>query len=284
MIIARLIGGLGNQLFQYAAARRLAHRHGVPLKLDITPFETYKLHKYSLQHFNLAATIATEKDLQPYQRTIVGRASRRLQSYLPVQRRRWVVEPHVHFAAEVLEAGADVYLEGHWQSEKYFADIAPLLREEIRVSTPSRGRDAEVARCIESNVSVAMHVRRGDYLTNATHGVCSMDYYAEGMRRICEREPNARFFVFSDDPQWASAAFSRNEAVTVVGHNGPDTNYEDFRLMSMCRHYVIANSTFSWWAAWLAAQPDKIVIAPRVWFATDIVDAGDVVPQSWMRI
>jgi hypothetical protein len=284
MIITRLIGGLGNQLFQYAAGRRLAHQHGVPLKLDITAFETYKLHAYSLRNFKLNATIATTQDLKPYRRTFAGRVSCRLQRYLPVRWRRWIVEPHVHFAPEILEAGDDVYLEGHWQAERYFCDIASLLREEILVTSPLSGRDAEVAGCIESTVSVAMHVRRGDYVTNATHGLCSMDYYTEGMRRVREREPNARFFVFSDDAPWAADAFSKNEAVTVVGHNGAEKNYEDFRLMSMCRHHIIANSTFSWWAAWLAAQPGKMVIAPRTWFATDIVDASDVVPKSWMRI
>lgn len=284
MIITRLIGGLGNQLFQYAAARRLAHVHGVPLKLDITAFETYTLQAYSLQHFNLNATVAAPDDLKPYRRTLRGRTSRRLQRYLPVGWRRWVVEPHVHFAPEIVNAGADVYLEGHWQSEKYFADIASLLRDEIQVMTPAQGLDSEFARRIEDCAAVAMHLRRGDYVNNTTHGLCSMQYYAEGIRRVRAVESGAHFFVFSDDGRWAREAFANNGAVTVVGHNGADKNYEDFRLMSMCRHHIIANSTFSWWAAWLASWPGKMVIAPRTWFATDAVDARDLVPDTWTRI
>jgi glycosyl transferase family 11 len=284
MVITRLIGGLGNQLFQYALGRRLAHKHGVPLKLDITGFDTYKLHAYSLSHFNLNASVATPEDLRPFSRSLTGRISRRLQSYRPVRWRRWIVEPHVHFAPEILQAGSYVYLEGHWQSEKYFSDVGALLRDEIRVMTSPRGLDAELARDIQRSCAVAMHVRRGDYMTNSTHGLCSIEYYAEGMRRIRRIEPQAHFFVFSDDPQWAAEALSADAAVTVVGHNGANRNYEDFRLMSMCRHFVIANSTFSWWAAWVATHPAKIVIAPRRWFATGLVDGSDVVPESWVRI
>lgn len=284
MIITRLIGGLGNQLFQYALGRRLAYRHGVPLKLDITGFETYTLHKYSLHNFALEAAIASAQDLEPYRSTPVRRILRRLNRFIPVQRRWWVVEPHIRFAREILDAGPNVYLNGYWQSEKYFADIAPLLRNEIRVTVPLEGRDAEVAHSINHGPSAAVHVRRGDYINNSTHGLCSTVYYEEAMRRVEEHAPDVRFFVFSDDARWAREAFGHLERATVVGHNGADKNYEDFRLMSLCRHHIIANSTFSWWAAWLSSHPEKMVVAPRIWFQDSVFDSRDVVPESWVRI
>jgi hypothetical protein len=284
MVITRLIGGLGNQLFQYAAARRVAYLSNLPLRLDTTAFEQYQLHAYSLWPFNLAARVATSAELRPYRRTPVSVVSKRLQQLFPVQWRHYVLEPHFHFAPEILAVRGSVYMSGYWQSASYFADVASLIRDEVQVISPPEGRDAELLAIIESCAAVSVHVRRGDYVGNATHGLCSPDYYMRGMARVREAEPQARFFLFSDDPRWAREVFGSDPAVFIVDHNGPDKNYEDFRLMSSCRHHIIANSTFSWWAAWLSRSSGKMVIAPARWFETDALDTSDLLPGSWIRL
>lgn len=284
MVITRLIGGLGNQLFQYAAARRIAHFSGLPLRLDVSAYRSYDLHRYGLAPFNLKAEIATAEDLRPYQRRLTSAISRRAQQYLPVRWRRFISEPHFHFAPEILEARGSAYLSGYWQSEQYFTDIEPLIRDEIRVVTPPGGRDVEVMAAIESCTSVSMHVRRGDYVGHETHGVCSPEYYRDAMAYMRDGDAGARFFLFTDDPTWARMTFGKDPAVILVDHNGPERDYEDFRLMTLCRHHIIANSTFSWWVAWLAGHSDKLVIAPRRWFAIDTVDSSDLVPERWIRL
>nr|VFK65587.1 MAG: Glycosyl transferase family 11 [Candidatus Kentron sp. TUN] len=134
-----------------------------------------------------------------------------------------------------------------------------------------------------------MHIRRGDYVSdkeaNTLIGTCSLDYYQRAVRLLQERiESNPRFYVFSDDPDWVQANLRLDGQMHIVRHNNTDTNFEDLRLMSACSHHIIANSTFSWWGAWLNPSPQKIVIAPARWFKSDKLDDRDLIPSSWLRI
>lgn len=267
MIIARLIGGLGNQCFQYAVGRHLSEIHHTELKIDISEFETYKLHPYSLSHFNIIENFATSED---------------------VAKLKHVREKHFHFDPEILNLSDGVYLHGYWQSEKYFSSTEDIVRRELAVNSPLLGKDKEVAEQIILCDSVSVHIRRGDYLPNTyTEQIletCSLDYYLHSIERIANNVKKPHFFIFSDDIKWTSENFKLPYPITFVDHNGPDKNYEDMRLMSLCKHNIIANSTFSWWGAWLNKNPDKLVYAPKKWFSEKArSSAKDVIPNLWIK-
>lgn len=291
MIVVRLIGGLGNQFFQYAVARHLAEIHSTILKLDISGFETYKLRKYSLWPFNIQENFALPEEvatLTVRKRGIVERvmtrALRRPSKPAPTHIR----EKHFHFDPDILNLPDGVYLDGYWQSEKYFADIAGIIRQEFTVKTPQRGQDKELAERIASCESVSLHIRRGDYVynlqTNQAHGICDLDYYFRCVEWLTQAVKKPHFFVFSDEPEWARDNLKLSYPTTLVDHNGADKDYEDLRLMSQCKHHIMANSAFSWWGAWLCTYPQKTVIAPQKWFNKADCDTSDLVLASWIRV
>jgi hypothetical protein len=183
------------------------------------------------------------------------------------------------FDPRLLAAPDETYLVGYWQSERYFADVADQIRAELSLPDPPSGQNRTVAEAIQAGPSASVHVRRGDYVGSSTHPVCSRDYYQAAMAELRERLTDPQFFLFSDDPKWCRDHLaSRNDVV--VAHNGPGSEHEDLRLMSMCDAHVIANSSFSWWGAWLG-KPGP-TIAPRRWFADDR-DASAIVPERWDR-
>ena len=289
MVIVRLIGGLGNQLFQYALGRHIAHRHGVSLKLDISAFESHELRSYNLSHFNIIEDFASADEIAALKwGEVLGnfpRIALWLQQLRPIDRRSYIIERHFHFDPDVLKSPADVYLEGYWQSEKYFKGIEDLLRSEFTVRTAPEAHDINVASRIMNEESVSVHVRRADYVTNnqtrTVHRTSSLEYYASAIRKINELSNTPHLFVFSDDPDWAMANLRFGERITFVTHNDTSKNYQDIRLMSLCRYHIIANSSFSWWSAWLCSYPGKIVCAPKQWFVTPDHDVRDLIPSDW---
>jgi hypothetical protein len=181
-----------------------------------------------------------------------------------------------------------VYLEGYWQSPKYFFDIKNIIGYEFTVKTGPDQVNKELMEKISQVEAVSVHVRRGDYVSNPAtgnyHGVCSLDYYRTAVATITGRVRQPHFFIFSDDPAWAEKNLSVIGPKTVIERNGPERGHEDMRLMSLCRHHIIANSSFSWWGAWLCEKTDKIVISPKRWFKKEDIDTKDLVPESWIRI
>jgi hypothetical protein len=268
MVITRLIGGLGNQCFQYALGRHLAEIHHSELKIDISEFETYKLHAYSLSSYNIIENFATSED---------------------IARLKHVREKHLHFDPEVLHLPDGIYLHGYWPSEKYFTSIADIMHRELTVKLHLSGRDNEIADQITSCDSVSVHIRRGDYLPNTYSEqlleTSSLEYYLCSVEHIIANVNKPHIFVFTDDKAWARENFNLPYPITFVDHNGPDKNHEDLRLMSLCKHNIIANSTFSWWGAWLNNNPDKIVCAPNKWFTDKAKSSSkDLIPDSWVKI
>lgn len=170
----------------------------------------------------------------------------------------------------MLELPDGSYLDGYWQSEKYFSDYEERIREEFSVRAPLDGRSLELAEQMRERPSVSVHVRRGDYFSNpvtaAVHQVCDVEYFQRGIAYLGERLENPTFFVFSDEPDWARDNLRIPYPTTVISHNDASRNYGDLRLMSLCDHHIIANSSFSWWGAWLDPSSDKIVVAPKTWF------------------
>ncbi|KKU80514.1 MAG: Glycosyl transferase, family 11 [Parcubacteria group bacterium GW2011_GWA1_47_8] len=292
MIIVKLIGGLGNQLFQYALGRHLALRNNTELKLDITGFEEYKLHRYSLSHFNIVENFATMEEVvkfQKYKRRLGKKWF--LYNKFIADEHKYAQERQFHFNPRILDTQGDAYLDGFWQTEKYFKDIESIIRKEVAVKTPFAGKDAEVAKEIDATSAVMMHIRRGDYVsnqaTNEYHGTCGLDYYRTAATLIAEKVASPHFFIFSDDHIWVKENIILDGPVTYVDHNNADKNYEDLRLMSLCKHAIIANSSFGWWGAWLSQNPGKIVIGPSKWFNNPkkkTTDTSDVLPKEWIKI
>jgi hypothetical protein len=295
MIIVRLMGGIGNQMFQYAAARRLAHVLGVQLKLDLGWFRDCKADSprpYALCCFAISEHVASEKDISSIcekgshgKRGLFARLMGRSR---PFKCKRRIVEKHFHFDPEILELCDNAYLEGYWQSEKYFQDIADIIRTEFTITIEPCARNKQMTEIIGKSEAASLHVRRGDYalnpVTNQFHGLCSLDYYKKAIEMVASRVIAPHFFVFSDDPAWAKEKLVSEHPITFVDFNRPEKAYEDMRLMSLCRHHIIANSSFSWWGAWLNPSPNKIVVAPKRWFNAPELDDRDLIPEAWERL
>ena len=290
MIIARLIGGLGNQMFQYACARRLAHALHAPLKLDLSAFEQYGLRRYSLSGLSISAEIAMAEEVVAFRRRarIGSRLPRQVLSVIPGLRYKIFRERSFEFDSEVLQLRGNILLEGYWQSERYFSDIADVIRRDFKVKVAPEQSDAPLVARIGSTNAVSIHVRRGDYVSNpetqGVYGTCGLDYYQRAAAEIARIEPNPHFFVFSDDPAWVKANMNLGFPMVVVEGGGAERQCEDLRLMSLCQHNIIANSSFGWWGAWLNANPNKRVIAPQNWFNPGVHDARDLLPTDWLRI
>jgi hypothetical protein len=322
MIIAHIFAGLGNQLFQYAAARRLAYVHETVLKLDLHDYsqnQYYYSHsqnrRFGLDHFNITAQIASWRDvarlcpLEGFTRVVrralpdrlsdltlaachqVGVRSPydyRTSDYVPgrpvpgLRLGRVVSERFYHFDPAVLSCPDDVCLTGFWQSEKYFQDVSEVIRRELSVKTPLTGKNDEVARQILASDSVSLHVRRGDKALQEHHLATTPEFCERALTFFRAKLSHPRFFVFTDDWEWVQNKLSRQEDVVFVDHNHDEANYEDLRLMSLCRHNIIAPSSFSWWGAWLNANPAKIVVRPRALFNLANHDVKDVCPPDWI--
>lgn len=293
MIIANLKGGLGNQMFQYACGKAILRRNlsrGLPqeLKLDATGYarianaDTPRL--YGLSAFAVTAPLAADEEIRnikyPY-----GAASKALRLF----RAKVLRQFNTHFIPSILERSGDIYLDGFWQSEKYFADIAAEIREDFSLKEKLGAGAEEIARQVAAEKNpVSLHVRRGDYVsvakTNASFGTCSPEYYRKAIILIRAKAPDARFFVFSDDIPWAKENLDLGSDAVFVSGTEDIRDSEEIILMSKCRHHVIANSSFSWWGAWLDPNPQKTVIAPLRWFNGSPRNYRDIVPDSWIKI
>jgi len=281
MVISRITSGLGNQLFQYACGRAVSLRHGVPLKLDLGNFREFQTRRYGLDAFKIKATEATPDAIREFLKTDTH--WHRLTT--PRARRRVLRERGFAFDETVLHAGPDVYLSGYWQSPKYFDDCQEALRRELTWWLPPPAETLRFLEKMDETTAVAVHVRRGDYVSNPGYarrfGALPPAYYERALGYLADRVEGLRAFVFSDEPAWVKIHFPKKIPLTVVeGNPAP----EDLRRMAACRYHVVANSTFSWWGAWLAPFADKTVLAPDRFFQDPNLPDRDLVPGEWVRI
>lgn len=283
------MGGLGNQLFQYAAGKALAVKHGVPLKLDLTFLNTdpkgqHTWRKPELQRFQLDYQVCTPAELGQFQHTSA------LSSFLPLSMRKTYVanQQGFDFDANFFSYPKNTYLNGFWQSEKYFSHIRPVLLKELVHRAPVPAACATVEEQIRASHSVSLHIRRGDYVTDKNaqsyHGNLSLDYYHDAITYLQRLHNPLKLFIFSDDMEWVKANLNGLNDAVYVDVNTGDHNSFDLYLMSLCRHNIIANSSFSWWGAWLNQHAGKTVIAPRQWFATNNLDTKDLLPETWIKL
>lgn len=297
LIVVKVIGGLGNQMFQYAAGRALALRIGGVLKLDTTDFATYEYHQYSLNKLAITEVLASAEEIHTFTKfsTALRNMPRLVRApiiklgidkYLNT-RAGYVQEKQSTFEPDVFSLQRSAYLDGYWQSEKYFSDVRDIVLKEFDLKTPFGHVGQTFADEIRrAETPVCIHIRRGDFANNPTiskfHGTCSLEYYHKAVAIISARVDNPSFFVFSDDIEWAKQNFTLDASVKYVGQ-GADKNHEDIALMRLCRHFVLSNSTFGWWAAWLSNASDKIVVAPDKW-ANKPLSIVDLIPSSWILL
>lgn len=292
MIISNLIGGLGNQMFQYACGRAASLRTGQSFRVATDQFSAYSLHNgFELERvFKAEMLQATDAELKsllgwqshPTLRRLFGRPAMRWAT-----QHNWCNEPHFQYWPGITQVQGPAYLHGYWQSERYFDGVADQIRKDFSFSMPWDETDLAVRERMRAQPCASLHVRRGDYTLAKNQDVyasCDIDYYRSAIRVLRERVPDIRLFAFSDDPDWVEAQLAKEFGpIETIRHNSGKRSSNDMRLMSQADHHIIANSSFSWWGAWLNPKPQKIVITPRNWFANDTYDV-DLVPASWIRI
>ena len=281
MIITKIKGGLGNQLFQYAVGRAAALHHKAPLKFDTTIFETYKLHNgYRLDQFAIQAEIAAENEII----NLKGRSNvlfSALRKAGLVKRKSYFKEKRSsYFDASVFKNNF-VYLDGYWQNELYFSDIRELLLKELSPNSSMNDLGCAYLDSIKKSNSVSLHVRRGDYLNSKNINVLDVDYYLKAVDYIRKIIEKPTFYIFSDDLDWCKSSLLFLDDCVYV--EGTQTEIDDLKLMSFCQHNIIANSSFSWWGAWLNENPNKTVIAPKGWLLND-PGSSNVILSDWVKL
>jgi len=285
MIYSRIRGGLGNQLFQYCMARSLADKLNTSLGLDIRDFNANSPYSMALKNFNIRA------DFNP-----PGMIKHKKNGYLKYLsdimsgKHKYVYkEPYLHFDKNVNSLQNNSYLKGYWQSEKYFKNNKENILNDLSIIRNQSAQNKKLSDQIANTVSVSLHIRRGDYVSNseynAIHGTCSLTYYQSAVSYLVKKiGKNFTIFAFSDDPEWAYSNLKLPVDICFVSNNSSEYNYEDLRLMAECNHNIIANSSFSWWGAWLNINNNKTVIAPSKWYADQTIINKDIIPENWIRI
>jgi hypothetical protein len=298
-MIVRQLSGLGNQMFQYAAGLFYAAQYNAKLSLITDPLHKSNSHGYPrpylLPHFSITAQ---HRELNRIDRLLLFTENRRLkptagpflqkhilQKGLQVQIIAESLEQRFRFQAElpINRHTQTIYLSGYWQVHNIADHISVELRREFAFRDAPIGKNLELLRTIRSAENpVSVHIRRGDY-TLPQEGCVAlpMDYYIQAITKLRTSLSNPTFFVFSDDVMFAKQHLTKHISGVFIDHNDAFSAHEDLRLMSSCRHHIIANSTFSWWGAWLNSRDDKIVLAPRNWLVANCPARNDLFPQTW---
>jgi hypothetical protein len=292
MIITNLVGGLGNQMFQYAIGRALSLKYDRPLRLDISDFGNYQLHNgFELSRlFSAEMNLVSSKELKSvlgWRRVPFIKKQLLKNQFSMLRGEHLVIEPHFQFWEGIKNVPQDVYLYGYWQTEKYFGEYEHNIRNDFIFNKALEDKNkASATQILETN-SVSLHVRRGDYVQNkktlSTHGICSLDYYKSAIEHMHQSVVNPVFFIFSDDISWVKDNLKLESAHYYIENNKGLESYNDMHLMSICKHHILANSTFSWWGAWLNPSKDKVVVAPKNWFI-GATNTRDLIPSNWFRL
>ncbi len=285
MVIVNIQGGLGNQMFQYAAGLSLAHHHQTCLKLFETNHRTDTLRELELQKLNTTIDFANQIEVDKLNPK--NKFSRILQKLIPSHFKSFYKEKFFHYDNDFYKTNKEVYLKGYWQSEKYFKNIESLIRSQFTFKEHFNESIETLANSLCSENSVSIHIRRGDYLSKEVqeyHGILPLSYYYEAIKIIIEKIENPLFYIFTDDPRWVKENFYPPVEFTMVSGLYSATSIEDLYLMSACKNNIIANSSFSWWGAWLNSNAQKIVIAPKKWFDKGPQDTDDIIPETWIKL
>lgn len=288
MIITRLMGGFGNQLFQYAAGRALALDRKEQLYLDLSFLNAvskgYTKRNFELDQIKHKAQIASEKELKDFD--VSGLISRAL-NRVGLKEYKVFYERGQNYQPEFEKLPENVLLNGYWQSEKYFSGIRKELEEEISPNYNFTELGRSMLEKISATHSIAIHVRRGDMLNlksaNDFHGICDISYYKKAIEKLKEKNSDLSYFVFSDDIKWCKEQFSFLDKVNFAEEEQGKPSSQDLFIMSRCQHNIIANSSYSWWSAWLNKNKG-VVIAPQNWFKDKNAQTRDLFPETWIKL
>lgn len=290
MIVMRIHGGLGNQMFQYALGCRLAADRGCIFKMDIRSFEKDKLRHFALDCFQIDAPVATADDIHQFGGGLNWHPRlRRLWTRLAGPSKRIIQERRFGFDPTVLGVPGNAYLYGYWQTEKYFLPASAAVRKVFQPRKPLSERSQRLADEMAFPGTLSIHVRRGDYVASAVneafHNVCDPAWYKRALAEVSSRTDITRAYVFSDDIEWARSNLDLAVPCEFVPASPRELDFEDMVLMSCCQHHIIANSSFSWWGAWLSDKTPSVVVAPARWFGpVGPTDTQDICPDQWIKV
>jgi hypothetical protein len=292
MIIVRLRGGLGNQMFQYAFAQQLSHQLGVDFKLDLSSLLKRSKKRgttnrdYQLDIFNIQPEFLVSKNLtdalysKGFGIALQGIKAVKLAGFKKVKERQFRFDP------EILRNSSDKNLyTGYWQSAMYFPHVVNQLRKDFTFRGELSTEATTIHSRIQSSEAVCVHVRRGDYVGNTSFNSSGNDYFKKSAMEIGTRVTDPKFFIFSDEPEWCQENLDIGYPFVIVDYQTPNPKFkEDLWLMSSCRHFIMSASSFSWWAVWLSNQSDQVVTVPDPWFLNDFADSSDLVDAKWIKV
>ncbi len=295
MIVASITDRLGNQLFQYAAARGIAEKNNTVVKIDrrYYGFQAPKGFRYELGAFNIPQDFVTKSEIREYTGMsdhLLHKVIRRVNRQHQVNNNNYIYqEKFFQYDEAVNHQGDKMYLRGYWQSFRYFQHIGEKIRKEFSPRLPvNRTEDPFASQILNSN-AVCISVRRGDHFTNKVignkYGLVDKSYYDKGLKIISAKEKDIVLYIFSDDIEWCMANLDFAYPTVFVKHSFKEPRVDYYlQLMAMCRHFIIPVSTFPWWGAWLSSHENKIVIAPRIWFTDPSINTNDLFPEEWIRL
>lgn len=290
------MGGLGNQMFQYALGRNLSLKLNTSLKLDLTLLknnnvENAILRDYDLKIFNIQENFATEKEIEYYNGKItnnyflkgINKIKKKIQGH------NLILQKFYHFDPEILKLSDNKCLVGSWQSYKYFVENSDIIKEDFKFKNELKGKSLEIAQEIYGSNSICLNVRRGDYVTHPiyskTLGFVGLEYYQKSIDYIKTKIKDPKIYIFSDEIEWCKENLKLEIPFYIVGHEYKGEKFSQYlQLMTLCKHFIIPNSTFAWWAAWLSNNQDKIIIAPKIWYKDESYNTKDLLPDNWIKI
>lgn len=290
-----IAGGLGNQMFQYACSIALSKMTGQTVYFSTDLLEHYNDHNgFELEKvFDITLAKASQKDVRNMLGVLRSPAiSRRLlakKSLKPFRSSNFLLDTDYEDMNSLCkDIKQNTYLQGYWQNESFFYKEKQEVLNAFSIKKKPNSENLSLLNEIEKSESVAIHIRRGDYVNNPKtlkfHGICSLDYYKDSMAYILDQKPNASFYIFSDDHNWVNENIVKNKNnMRLVTHNKGENSCWDLFLMSKCKNIITANSTFSWWAAWLNQNPNGTIIAPLKWFNAQ-KEPNNFIPKNWIRL
>jgi hypothetical protein len=300
MVTVKINGGAGNQMFQYACARALSLRNRTELRIDPSPlFDITPWHRIVIRHYALNIIFSVEPELNffakrqkflkiPYADKIINKYYPRVLGMIGYW--HYIKERQVSFDFTINQLSGNIYLEGYWQTEKYFKDYEAIIRKDFSFRNTLSGRSVALAQDISSSLSVCLNVRRAEIVHNPevskVHNVVTKDFYERAIDIMKKRFGAAiKIFVFSDEIEWCRQNLKIGADHIFLDYDPGDVEFRDYlQLMSMCKHFIIPNSSFAWWAAWLSKYEDKLVVGPRLWLKDESINTSDVTPEGWLRI
>ena len=279
----KLTGGLGNQMFQFAAGYCAAKKRNTELNLDLSWFNRRNLHN----GFELDNVFNIYSQIDFLNRPLSLKKFNLKDFFIKIDRSYETFdEPHFQYTSKITKIPEHCFLRGYWQSEKYFEEFSNEIKSIFSFNRPLNEENNKIAQSIINSRSVSIHIRGGDFLLkrNQKHQVDLKKYYSDAIKTVLKNHTNPKFFIFSDDFDWVSKNNLMESNYVFVRINQENSSFLDMQLMSLCDVNIIANSSFSWWSAWLNNKRDKSIFAPKKWFNDPSIITDDLIPKSWNKI